>query len=466
MDADLKKAKELFILNTHGTTLIDIFSTATLSVLCCVLSIGFRLIYIQNRLHWFLDLCIDNVLIVIPMVLFFTVFSNFNCLSVVILLISVLILLYLYTEKKSFMTILNFIKEMDTGDFHYISIYKANIQIATAVCILAVDFNVFPRRFAKADVFGIGVMDCAVGSIIFSTAMTSSFVRQSNKLNVQILIKTFKSSIFLLALGIFRVTLIKIANYQENISEYGVHWNFFITLAFVKIFASVILYILPFLLKQTCLVMISFGIIIIYQTMLSSFGLASIIQSGFNGDNQRVSFIDANREGICSTLGYISIYFFGIFFGKQLIKTKYKAINKVCWLGLWFFIGCTLTNILGYLSMPISRQMANLSYFCFQISFNAFLLLGFLIVDIVTFAIINVKKKRRNEITNYNIPLLYKVVNQNLLVYFLLANVMTGAINFYVQTLDQPYSTSLLIIYTYMFLLNILTTALYIIFRF
>ena len=460
MDPEQKKLKELFISNTNGTTLIEIYSIAALSVLCCGSSNVFRLL-LRNQPHWIYELVLDNIFIVIPMVLSFTVFSSFSSVSAIFLFFALSISLHLVTSQTSLKSFMDFIKNLESGELYYISNYKANIQIASAICILAVDFNIFPRRFAKTEVYGISVMDCAVGAIVFSTALTSAQVKQQSRINFKSFLNACKSSLVLLALGFFRVLLVKVSQYQEHVTEYGVHWNFFMTLACIKLFATVLLYNFPFLQKQSCFIMISSGIIIIYQIMLSLGGLTVRIQNGFNGDKQRNNFIDANREGIFSTIGYLSIYFCGMFFGKQLIKSNYKVANKACWLALWFVIGCTLTNILNYFSLPISRQMANFSYFCFQISFNAFLLLGFLTVDIISLAVVNIKGKKKDELISYKIPFLYRVISQNLLVYFLLANVMTGAINFLINTLEQSYLTSFFIIYTYMCILNWLTTCIY-----
>lgn len=46
---------------------------------------------------------------------------------------------------------------------------------------------------------------------------------------------TIRSAIPLLVLGCARLVATRGVEYQEHVSEYGVHWNFFFTLAIVKV---------------------------------------------------------------------------------------------------------------------------------------------------------------------------------------------------------------------------------------
>lgn len=48
--------------------------------------------------------------------------------------------------------------------------HKVNILIGTVFEILAVDFKVSPRRFAKTETYGVSVMDVGTGGLIFVTA--------------------------------------------------------------------------------------------------------------------------------------------------------------------------------------------------------------------------------------------------------------------------------------------------------
>ena len=87
--------------------------------------------------------------------------------------------------------------------------FRAYILITTAIAILAVDFVIFPRRFAKAETYGSGLMDMGVGTFIISNAIVSPEARgiySSDTGFISAVFRSFKSSLPLLVLGVMRVT--------------------------------------------------------------------------------------------------------------------------------------------------------------------------------------------------------------------------------------------------------------------
>ena len=49
----------------------------------------------------------------------------------------------------------------------------------------------------------------------------------------------------ILALGLARLLSVKASGYHEHVTEYGVHWNFFFSLAASKLIASALLVAIP-----------------------------------------------------------------------------------------------------------------------------------------------------------------------------------------------------------------------------
>lgn len=110
----------------------------------------------------------------------------------------------------------------------------ANIIMSVCICILAVDFQIFPQRFAKSRLYGYSLMDIGVSAFIALNALMSAEARKVANPSSH-LRKAIAGSSGLLLLGFFRVCLVYLTRYDQDISEYGMHWNFFFTLAFTKV---------------------------------------------------------------------------------------------------------------------------------------------------------------------------------------------------------------------------------------
>lgn len=81
-------------------------------------------------------------------------------------------------------------------------------------------------------------MDVGVGLFIFSNGIiVKPSVSTFSKKKFQ---KLLVGCLPLFILGFSRLVVTKEINYQEHVTEYGVHWNFFITLAVTKILGTVI----------------------------------------------------------------------------------------------------------------------------------------------------------------------------------------------------------------------------------
>jgi phosphatidylinositol glycan class W len=125
-------------------------------------------------------------------------------------------------------------------------------MLYTCLCILAVDFNAFPRRYAKAEAYGSGLMDVGVGGIILASGLVSPSPRALRSGAVAgtggagggglaaRLSAGLRAALPCLLLGGARLAAVKLLGYQEVVGEYGAHWNFFATIACVVVLSHAV----------------------------------------------------------------------------------------------------------------------------------------------------------------------------------------------------------------------------------
>jgi glucosaminylphosphatidylinositol acyltransferase len=118
-----------------------------------------------------------------------------------------------------------------------VTIYRAALLCLTCVAILAVDFPIFPRRLAKTEVYGYGWMDFGAASFVIAAGIVSPPAKR-RRIPAGGVPRGGKKAVLplqrilpVLFMGILRLVTHKNIDYQEHASEYGVHWNFFFTLA-------------------------------------------------------------------------------------------------------------------------------------------------------------------------------------------------------------------------------------------
>ncbi|XP_006816595.1 glucosaminyl-phosphatidylinositol-acyltransferase PIGW-like [Saccoglossus kowalevskii] len=355
----------------------------------------------------------------------------------------------------------------------FISNYRAYANIATAIAILGVDFIIFPRRFAKTETYGSGLMDVGVSGFIIANAIVSPEARGKYKeasgfdVALRHMLRSVKSTSPLLVLGLARLLSVKATDYHEHITEYGVHWNFFFTLAAVRVLSTLCLTFISVKISWVISLVVAIG----YQYLLTNHGLEHFILHGSDGKDTREGFLNANREGIISSLGYVALYFAGVQLGRFFFQPRFNVLD---WCKA-FLILCVVNIVLWILlpisteyTHPISRRVCNLSFIVWSLLYCIHLLTGFLLVDLITlFAsemgfIRNSTPRTKDHKDDPNTATvlqdskycLIASINRNQLLYFLLGNVMTGIINGIMKTILAPPHVAFVVLSSYMFILS------------
>lgn len=345
----------------------------------------------------------------------------------------------------------------------FLTTYRGNMVVITCLAILAVDFRLFPRRFAKVETWGTSLMDLGVGSFVFSAGVVAARPVLKEKMKGRAtplhrhMLQSLRHSIPLLILGFIRLLSVKGLDYAEHVTEYGVHWNFFFTLGFMPIFVAVFQAALRIVPSYAALSLIVAGI---YQAVLETTELKAYALTA-----PRVDLLSKNREGIFSFFGYLAIFLAGQDLGMYVLPRRIDPSNNVSavkqrnylvmtmavWAGVWaglYFISTDYNYGFGW---NVSRRLANLPYVLWVVAFNQVQMLAFCIIDSVFFPAFYHANDARTEKEAYEAatsPIL-RAFNRNSLALFLVANLLTGLVNMTVNTLNVTPVVALSILLAY-----------------
>ncbi|KAL8785032.1 MAG: hypothetical protein Q9213_003625 [Squamulea squamosa] len=356
----------------------------------------------------------------------------------------------------------------------FITHYRGSMMVVTCVAILAVDFRVFPRRFAKVETWGTSLMDMGVGSFVFAAGLASARpllkarAAGNSKTIGMSMVAAARHSAPLLLLGLIRLYTVKGLNYAEHVSEYGVHWNFFFTLALLPPVAAVVQ-----LLPQSQLSVHSIALFatILYQTVLDGTSLKAYVLTA-----PRNSILSQNREGVFSFVGNFGIFLIGQAVGLDILPRKNMSTSRIVsqvspthrnlvrlllW-SAWFSVMLLLATSYKTFRLQVSRRLANLPYVLWVSAFNCAQLALFCAIEILTFPGVYSATDAQSETRRcrYATSQVLGAFNTNGLAIFLVANLLTGLVNMTTDTLRASQGSAMFILLVYTGTLAIIATTL------
>lgn len=462
-----KEFHESFMQNNNGTTIEEVFVTIVPVFFTAALSSN--LVYIAQPLSITATFAIEFISIVLSTILNVTILNN-RIWEITLTLAGVLataVAKQLYNRIH----IAPFV-QIPYKRPEYLSGFRAATNFFTTVCILAVDFKCFPRKLAKTETFGFGLMDVGVGLYVFGNGIVAPELYKPkaaftfNKLKVTLL-----GCVPLIVLGAARFFTTNQLDYQQHVSEYGVHWSFFLTLAFTKLFSTILIGLLP---HMKYIKHVTMAVMFLHELTLQ-LGFAEFIVDA-NNTVKRDNFFTANREGIGSISGYVSIYLASVYIGYTLKndeddQEKKEFINSrdLFWKGvrltlitmiLWK-VTYILKNLLG-----VSRRLANIGYIFWTLSLGSSIVVLMMMYEIFYYFRAFEQPTADEEDSKVNqktvFPLIFRAISYNGLAYFLLANLLTGLVNLCYQTLLMDTMMSITILSMYMFSLCVIITFLHV----
>ncbi|KAL1642271.1 Glucosaminyl phosphatidylinositol (GlcN-PI) nositol acylation protein [Didymella pomorum] len=344
----------------------------------------------------------------------------------------------------------------------FITHYRGAMMVMTCIAILAVDFPVFPRRFAKVENWGTSLMDMGVGSFVFTAGVVSarSTLKEASGKRPPLskrLITSFRHAIPLLVLGTIRFISVKGLDYAEHVSEYGVHWNFFFTLGFLPPFAALLQSAFDLVPSYAVLSCVLAGL---YELALDNTSLGAFILIA-----PRTDLLSKNREGIFSFIGYLAIFLAGQSLGSVAlprqqplpkdatlsVKLRQTTLGRLTLISaMWTALFCFSTSYYG-LGLSVSRRLANLPYFLWVSSFNSYQIAIVCAIETTLFPNLYKASSREEEVqrTRDATSTVLYAFNRNGLAVFLVANLLTGLVNMTMPTLHMGVLQSMGVLVAY-----------------
>ncbi|KAM0706737.1 hypothetical protein Q7P35_006067 [Cladosporium inversicolor] len=357
---------------------------------------------------------------------------------------------------------------------------------------------------------GVGSFVFAAGVVAVRQQLKEDFAQVKKSIGTRM--KTaLRHSLPLAVLGFIRLATVKGLDYTEHVSEYGVHWNFFFTLSLLSPAFALLQPILRWLPSYSAIafgIAVSYEILL-YMTPLKHYIILSErIPGDFLSQNREgvYSFIgyfaifmagmgagegilprddepaedpiqaardardtmDDDADWLASVIGSDEQKEEQVekVIAQEKEKPKdwhpeeamanFSALPKLAvihlfkWSGIWFV--CSVWCLWNYgPHLFVSRRMANCAYVCWVCAFNFAQLLLFCGVEMLMFPKLYRSKSKEVEktrIANATSKVLH-AFNRNGLALFLLANLLTGAINLSLETWHMSDTAAMTILVGY-----------------
>ena len=256
----------------------------------------------------------------------------------------------------------------------------------------------------------------------------------------------------LAAVGVARIVATRAISYHSHVGEYGLHWNFFLTLAVVKA--------VGILISARAAGVVSASLALSYQFALSLAGLQDYVNADHHDEDDKGSLFRMNKEGIVSLVGYVALHSLARFYARQsklLVLSDRTATElakkEVAY--FHFYCTCACTAICWscvfvleeIFSIRVSRRSVNLAYvfWCFGINLTwlCAVYIGRLALDL------------RHRVH------LFSAINKYAFLTFLFANLLVGMVNKAFDTLRANRTTGVCIVLAYMVVISITSHVLY-----
>ena len=200
------------------------------------------ILFFRFALFW------EFITVILPGLLIFTILADYIwAVLIVEVVLTVTALVAMVTHYRQTTNLLNVCHNLSSCLFPAripcVSLSRTWTLVFTTIAILGVDFTIFPRRFAKTETYGTGLMDVGVGCFMISHGAVAKEARfpvassaaPSCEGYFRSVASCVRALVPLLVIGALRTLSVQATDYQLHTSEYGVHWNFFFTIAAVKV---------------------------------------------------------------------------------------------------------------------------------------------------------------------------------------------------------------------------------------